>query len=1154
MTLTTFEQKASKVYAWVQVGELNDTSDDGGDGANTGISNSRTGITVRNTRFNGEANSIGHRIEEGMEVLIDSEIMKVTDCDSRTDTEITVTRGEHTHAKIGSIGGAAAAHLTGAAIYAWSELKDLATGVPLIQHLTITESVYEPTMLELTLSHPPQTTRYGVGTLEGLIKERTPLKVVEGENFSVLFRGNINRITRQHALEEGNTLDVVAFDNLYEFGRSKIGGADADVKINGSGGGVVSVADGGLNQSVGSVYLVSDVIKAYIQRFQKGGSASTLGVGENITTAETVSGSSARFETSAATKESNNVNTTVNLGTSNTSVLRGITRLAMSDSHVNGVKFGYNYYLDPNNTSFSTGHKSVPVFNYFKSSFMPAPSQHTSPNTSTMNIDYDKSGGVTQNSDTRLMKPGASFDAIDVDRINTINVRYRSPHSGDLQEIEFEIFHYDKIKNTNNRLDSAYSSTSGGKEFIAPKFSIASADGGSTALSPDVVGVDDPLLRVTGTITEWQSRVVDENDNIIGYLQFISNQWGAYSADDESDTVGFALLSGTSTRRANSDVAAEEKLYLNKYANNDYIQLTAVTDPAAPNSYRPQAAANEKIMVNLDVGFIDNFNDIRQAVAAKFSQAQASKIRGRFQVDGKYPTTCFDQQALGADTIGTTTDASYTITEFTDASRGAGLQEHGNLGHSVSTYSSLGLRAGHSIAKLTGANGTVDTHGYLARVSNTNTGVDLTFKLNSGTISADDYFRLHVPVRAGHVINVESGFHNIAITTGGTCVVTSLVYYESGERSYTDFETLGLSQAATQEVIASPRPLGNNLDDYTDDDYKQFSEIFTQQGVAVPPLFTGSIMPGITSAPTQRTGYAIRWTKGILYYGGRQYGIAAGDSSSLAMSTADTDNDGLSDTQYILFFEPGASKTAFQFNTSLHFERRNESEGRSTAAVHTRPYSSRRLKIATCWSSKSNAHATASTEGALVKIFPAIQLGMSRLQDDSANYSSVTQDTDPIPPMIIGGKMLSGDVAHHWQPTEDDTYNLGIATGGSDGATGFRWKQLIAGTTTISTSDAREKINIKDNNLGLDFINDLRPVSFEWQNPKKTGSVHRGIVAQEVVEVLKKYGINDLSEFAAITKLGDSYGARYEEFVAPLIKAIQELSAKVEQLENEAKE
>ncbi len=82
-------KKQSQIYIWTQIGELNDTSDDGGGGAGTGISNSRTDITIRADRFNGESNSTGHRIEQGMDILIDSEMMKVTACSGRTDTSIT---------------------------------------------------------------------------------------------------------------------------------------------------------------------------------------------------------------------------------------------------------------------------------------------------------------------------------------------------------------------------------------------------------------------------------------------------------------------------------------------------------------------------------------------------------------------------------------------------------------------------------------------------------------------------------------------------------------------------------------------------------------------------------------------------------------------------------------------------------------------------------------------------------------------------------------------------------------------------------------------------------------------------------------------------------------------------------------------------------
>ena len=99
---------------------------------------------------------------------------------------------------------------------------------------------------------------------------------------------------------------------------------------------------------------------------------------------------------------------------------------------------------------------------------------------------------------------------------------------------------------------------------------------------------------------------------------------------------------------------------------------------------------------------------------------------------------------------------------------------------------------------------------------------------------------------------------------------------------------------------------------------------------------------------------------------------------------------------------------------------------------------------------------------------------------------------------------------------------------------------------TINTSDKRLKENINDCDLGLSFINALNPISYQLKNNKESEKVKYGIIAQEVQEVLKESGNDD---FAGITDKGDYLGADYVQFIAPLIKAIQELSAKVKELE-----
>jgi len=106
---------------------------------------------------------------------------------------------------------------------------------------------------------------------------------------------------------------------------------------------------------------------------------------------------------------------------------------------------------------------------------------------------------------------------------------------------------------------------------------------------------------------------------------------------------------------------------------------------------------------------------------------------------------------------------------------------------------------------------------------------------------------------------------------------------------------------------------------------------------------------------------------------------------------------------------------------------------------------------------------------------------------------------------------------------------------------------VIYANGTINTSDARFKKNVEDTDLGLSFINKIRPVKYDYKKNKDDGKKRYGIIAQEVLTVLKDSGNED---FAGIkTEDQDKLGADYIQFVAPLIKAVQELSSKVEELE-----
>ena len=129
------------------------------------------------------------------------------------------------------------------------------------------------------------------------------------------------------------------------------------------------------------------------------------------------------------------------------------------------------------------------------------------------------------------------------------------------------------------------------------------------------------------------------------------------------------------------------------------------------------------------------------------------------------------------------------------------------------------------------------------------------------------------------------------------------------------------------------------------------------------------------------------------------------------------------------------------------------------------------------------------------------------------------------------------------------------------------YNDFSSNATWARTSDRRWKKDINTNtDCGLDFINDLRTVTYKWKAPserppeligydaEKTEPAHKeklyGFIAQEVKESLDKYGITDFNGWNLDKKDG-SQGVSYEMFVIPLVKAVQELSAEVEELKSQ---
>ena len=139
---------------------------------------------------------------------------------------------------------------------------------------------------------------------------------------------------------------------------------------------------------------------------------------------------------------------------------------------------------------------------------------------------------------------------------------------------------------------------------------------------------------------------------------------------------------------------------------------------------------------------------------------------------------------------------------------------------------------------------------------------------------------------------------------------------------------------------------------------------------------------------------------------------------------------------------------------------------------------------------------------------------------------------------------------HHY-PISDSTYNSGNS---------LRCWKVVYRDAESGCSDARAKENVKDCIFGLDFINKLKPRMFNLKDKEVTeldeeGTeqkkiIHRperrtGLIAQEIKEAIGKEKFQGYQ----YEKDVDKWFWSPQEFIAPIVKAIQELSNKIIKLE-----
>lgn len=135
-------------------------------------------------------------------------------------------------------------------------------------------------------------------------------------------------------------------------------------------------------------------------------------------------------------------------------------------------------------------------------------------------------------------------------------------------------------------------------------------------------------------------------------------------------------------------------------------------------------------------------------------------------------------------------------------------------------------------------------------------------------------------------------------------------------------------------------------------------------------------------------------------------------------------------------------------------------------------------------------------------------------------------------------------------------YNNTTSLGSNAHAHGDNQVQLGSADSTVyahkeiqQRSDKRDKNSIRITQFGLNFINELKPVDYKYNN-SNSDRYHHGFIAQDL-EALKDKGY----EFGGVDNPKynggeDVYSVGYTEIIAPLVKSVQELSKENKSLRN----
>jgi len=200
-----------------------------------------------------------------------------------------------------------------------------------------------------------------------------------------------------------------------------------------------------------------------------------------------------------------------------------------------------------------------------------------------------------------------------------------------------------------------------------------------------------------------------------------------------------------------------------------------------------------------------------------------------------------------------------------------------------------------------------------------------------------------------------------------------------------------------------------------------------------------------------------------------------------------------------------------------------------------------------------------------------VAIGVNALRDCTADYNNGVGQSSGL--LITSGvqNVFYGAFAGDNTTTGSNNVAIGYAARPSNATVS---DSVTLGNSSISTlrcqqtsitalSDERDKTNIEPVQLGLDFVNELKPVTFDWAmrpeydengdviNNANNGKSETGFIAQDLLALQNKY---DTEAYLKLVEQDnpERLEASAGKLLPILVKAIQDLSAKVAALEANA--